>query len=506
MCEMAKPNDPHLFLIKSQQRSFVAFLQKAWPHVTGGELIDWNWHLDAIAYQLERIADSESRRLIVNVPPRNGKSKLISIIWVAFMLGQDPTLNFVCVSYSNELSSKLARDCLSIMQSDWYQALFPATKISRKRSANWDFETTRGGGRLATSVTGTLTGRGGDIIILDDVIKPEEAMSEITRASVNSWYQSTLSSRLNDKNSGAILCVMQRLHEYDLTGMLLEAGGWEHLSLPAICDAQITIPLTRGRMMHRKEGDVLHPEREPLEVLEELKSSMGSMAFSAQYQQDPVPSQGNVFKHDWLCTSPANLDSNGYGEIIQSWDTAIKAGQRHDYSVCITALLRGRDIHILQVWRGRREFPQLLQEVKDQALRFHNPTLLIEDKASGQELIQSLRSENHRGVPLPIPRIPTADKLTRAQGVSSIVEAGQLFLPEDANWLADFKSELLAFPNGRFDDQVDALTQLLEWVRAGWTAPQTLLVGPEAMSLGDYRDLDDYDSDSGEIIDPWSGV
>ncbi|MEM7781525.1 MAG: hypothetical protein AAF697_14145 [Pseudomonadota bacterium] len=141
------------------------------------------------------------------------------------MLGLEPKLNFVCVSYSNELSGKLARDCLSIMESDWYQRLFPATIISRKRSATWDFDTTRGGGRLATSVTGTLTGRGGDIIILDDVIKPEDAMSEALRKNVNDWYQTTLSSRLNDKNSGAILCVMQRLHEYDLTGMLLEAGG-----------------------------------------------------------------------------------------------------------------------------------------------------------------------------------------------------------------------------------------------------------------------------------------
>jgi hypothetical protein len=129
---------------KMQQRSFVAFLQKAWPHVTGGELISWNWHLDAIAHQLERVANGESRRLIVNLPPRNGKSKLISIIWVTLMLGKDPTLNFVCVSYSNELSNKLARDTRSIMQSEWYQRLFPATKLSSKRTANWDFETTRG--------------------------------------------------------------------------------------------------------------------------------------------------------------------------------------------------------------------------------------------------------------------------------------------------------------------------------------------------------------------------
>ncbi|MEO9462355.1 MAG: hypothetical protein ABJ242_06430 [Marinomonas sp.] len=343
------PQNPAELLRAAQRRDFTAFLQRAWPHVTGGELIQWNWHLDAIAYELNRVAGGDSRRLIVNLPPRNGKSKLTSIIWVAYMLGQDPTLGFVCVSYSGELSGKLARDCLSIMQAPWYRELFPRTKISRKRSANWDFETTRGGGRLATSVTGTLTGRGGDIIILDDVIKPDEANSETTRGNVNEWFRSTLASRLNDKSSGAILCVMQRLHEVDLCGMLLEAGGWNHLSLPAIAPEAAQIQLTRSRVHDRKEGDILHPAREDQNVLNELKASMGSGAFAAQYQQDPSPAEGNLFQAGWLKEYGSDFDRTVYGEVIQSWDTAIKTGDSHDYSVCITAMLRGSDIFIIDV-------------------------------------------------------------------------------------------------------------------------------------------------------------
>jgi predicted phage terminase large subunit-like protein len=500
MPDLPNPKEPLLFLAKSQRRSFVAFLQRAWPEVTGGELIQWNWHLDAIVYRLERISGGESRRLIVNLPPRNGKSKLISIIWVAYMLGQDPTLNFVCVSYSNELSGKLARDCLSIMQSGWYQALFPATEISRKRSANWDFETTRGGGRLATSVTGTLTGRGGDIIILDDVIKPEEAMSEVARDNVNNWFRSTLSSRLNDKNSGAIICVMQRLHEYDLSGMLLEAGGWDHLMLPAIAQEDATIALTRGKFHHRKAGDVLHPEREELPVLEELKVAMGSPAFNAQYQQDPVPAQGNIFQASWLKHyNPKEFEKRG--EIIQSWDTAIKTGPTNDWSVCITAAVIGQDIYIINVWRGRLEFPELHKKAIELGLEHWAGTILIEDKASGSQLLQALRSETNSQVSRPLARNPEVDKVTRAAGVSSIVEAGRVHLPTGASWLDEFTRELLTFPNSRFDDQVDAFSQLLARARdiASWREPE--MVGPEVPDPYDYSDFDDVDIDP--YLDAW---
>ena len=278
-------DDPQTLLAGLCRHDFTAFLRKAWPWISGGEPLCWNWHLDAIAHKLDRIECGESRRTLINLPPRNAKSKTISVIWVAWMLGRDPTLNFVCVSYSNELSGKMARDCRAIMDASWYRELFPGTLLSRSRSASFDFETTRGGGRLATSVTGTLTGRGGDIIILDDVIKPEEANSETTRNAVNDWFQSTLASRLNDKATGAILCIMQRLHQYDLSGMLLEKGGWDHLSLPAIATKEESIILARGGVHHRRVDDVLHPEREPLDVLEELKASMGSLAFTAAARQ-----------------------------------------------------------------------------------------------------------------------------------------------------------------------------------------------------------------------------
>lgn len=506
MTPRARPENPAAVLRELRRRDFLAFLERAWPHIHGGELMVHNWHVDALIHRLDLVAAGSSRRLIVNLPPRNGKSIIVSIAWVAWMLGRDPSLSFVCVSYStDQLSAKLARDCLLIMQSAWYRELFPKTVISPKRSAAHDFETTRGGGRLSTSVGGTLTGRGGDIIIIDDVIKPEDAFSETVREAVNEWFRRTLVSRLNDKSSGAIICVMQRLHQYDLCGMLLEGGGWDHLSLPATAEEDEQVSLTRGRIHHRRTGDILHPERESREVLEKQRADMGSIPYEAQYQQAPVPALGNVFKAAWLMTWPDTFDPQGHGEIVQSWDTGIKTGDDNSHSACVTALIKGKQVFIIDVWRGRLEFPDLKAKVITLARLHGAKTLLIEDKASGQQLIQTLRSETNHGVPAPIGRTPDTDKFSRAQGVSSMVEAGQVLLPPEAHWLGEFKAELLGFPSARSDDQVDAFSQLLDWVRQRWSYPTPTLAGPITWSASEgFSDEDEFEEGYPPFDgDPW---
>jgi predicted phage terminase large subunit-like protein len=499
MPEHLRPDNPELLLKELLRRDFAAFARKAWAWISAGEPIAWNWHLDAIAYELQRVARGENLRLIVTIPPRNAKSKMISVIWVAWMLGQDPRLNFIGVSYSNELSGKLARDCQAIIQASWYRELFPRTLISAKRSAAMDFQTTAGGGRLATSVTGTLTGRGGDIIILDDVIKPEEASSETTGNGVNDWYQSTLTSRLNDKASGATILVMQRLHQYDLAGMLLEAGDWHQLKLPAIATEDQAIPLTRGRVYHRRAGELLHPAREPLTVLDGLKAAMGSAAFAAQYQQDPVPATGNIIDGSWFKTfDPAALNL-APGQIIQSWDTASKDNPHNDWSVCVTALVRGKDIYILDVFRRRMQIPELKAAAVALARQHGARVLLIEDQASGTQLIQTLRAESPAQVPSPVPRRPDGEKQSRAMGVTAMIEAGRVHLPLDAAWLAEFTAELLGFPNSRFDDQVDALSQLLEWLRRQDMVNHPLPVGGYLLDvLPRYSDVDDFPDEPAE--------
>lgn len=501
---MTRVDNPTLLLQELMRRDFRAFLRKAFPTIRGGDEISWNWHLDAIAYELDRIDRGENQRLLVTLPPRNLKSIAISVAWVAWMLGRDPRRNFVCISYSNELSGKLARDCLAIMQSGWYRALFPRTILSPKRSASGDFETTRGGGRLATSITGTLTGRGGDILIIDDPIKPDEVYSDTAREAVNNWYRSTLTSRLNDKTSGAIVTVMQRLHENDLAGMLLETPGWRELRLSAIATEDEIIALPRGKMHYRKAGDILHPARESLAILEAQRLAMGSSAFEAQYQQNPLPAVGNMVKAEWLrIYTEADLTEKP-GRIVQSWDTASKDGVHNDYSVCITASIHRNEIRIIDVFRAKLAFPELKQAAIRLAQQYRAGTLLIEDAASGQQLLQVLRNERPRGVPMPISRKPEGDKLSRMAGVSGQIEGGQLLLPEEAPWLAEFKKELLGFPNARHDDQADALTQLMSWgMQWDYGRDHQQILGEGAVL---FVDGEEYHGDGGGSAwddDPW---
>ena len=201
-------------------------------------------------------------------------------------------------------------DCLKIIEARWYQDAFPTTRIARNKSARSNFETTREGGRFSTSVGGTLTGRGGDIIILDDPHKPEDAASEKKRNSVLDWFKSTLLSRLNDPAAGPIILIQQRVHEADLAGYLLEQGGWEHLDLPAIAEEPVRIDLGKRGELVRPEGHLLHPERLPLKLLDHRRNELGSYVFAAQYQQRPAPLGGGIVKWDWFHTygvAPAQI-------------------------------------------------------------------------------------------------------------------------------------------------------------------------------------------------------
>ena len=195
-----------------------------------------NWHIEVIASELERCRRGETKRLIINVPPRSLKSHCASIAFPAFLLGHNPAAQIICASYGQQLADKLAADCRSVLMSRWYQSLFPQTRLASGRQALSDFMTTKQGVRLSTSVGGILTGRGADFIIIDDPLKPEEALSEAQRRSVNDWYDHTLISRLNDKRNGCIILIMQRLHEDDLVGHVQTLENWRVLKFPAIAE------------------------------------------------------------------------------------------------------------------------------------------------------------------------------------------------------------------------------------------------------------------------------
>jgi predicted phage terminase large subunit-like protein len=428
--------------------------------VPGQELL-LNWHLEAITHQLERVRRGETRRLIITLPPHNLKSICASVAFPAFVLGHDPSVRIVCASYAQELTTKHARDCRRVMESTWYKQLFPKTRLDPRKNTESEFETTARGYRMGTSVGGTLTGRGGNLILIDDPMKPAEAMSDTKRAAVAEWYDSTLSSRLDRKTEDAIVLIMQRLHVDDLVGHVLEKGTeWAQLDLPAIAEVAQEVEVGPGRFYHRQADAVLHPDFEPRSVLEVLRADLGSHVFSAQYQQMPVPPEGALIKGKWFRTY-AKVPSPQKGDrIVQSWDTASKVGKTNDYSVGTTWLKRKEDYYLLDVLRVRLEYPELLRKIVSHAKARGTKEVLIEDASSGTSLTQDLRRS---GPFRPIVIKPEKDKAVRLEGQSALIEAGHVLLPESAPWLADFLNELLAFPGGRFDDQVDSFSQFLGW-------------------------------------------
>ena len=444
---------------------FALFVERVFRFLNPqAEYLD-NWHIRVMAAQLDACRRGESRRLIVNVPPRSLKSIVTSVAFPAWLLGHNPSVQILCVSYAQDLSEKLSRDCLQVMQSDWYKELFPRTKLSRSKLSVGEFTTTANGFRKATSVEGVITGRGADFIVIDDPLKPDEAASEILRKRVNAWYGSTLISRQNNKAKGCIVLVMQRLHEEDLAGYVQETEPWDVLRFPAIAEEdEVHVVQTPYRVDRytRRTGEALHPEREPLEALEAIRRSMGTYDFAAQYQQNPNSPTGGIIKRSWLKIIRPELWPDKFDHVIQSWDTANKATELANYSVGITLGIKGKNYFVLDVYRKRHEFPDLVRAV-DQYYQKHQPTIVVvEEAASGVQLIQEM--EARRIYRLKAAK-PEDDKVMRLYAQAAIFEGGYVHLPAGAPWLDDYIRELTSFPGGKYADQVDATTQALAFAR-----------------------------------------
>jgi hypothetical protein len=280
------------------REDFASFVARCFYDLNPQADLAMNWHLEVIAAKLIEVRRGTAKRLIINLLPRHLKSLMASIAFPAWCLGHDPSAQILCVSYGQDLADKFARDCRSIMTSGWYRQLFP-TRLAAPRQAVQELITTRQGYRLATSTGGVLTGRGADIILIDDPLKPEEALSEAQRKAANEWHDHTLYSRLNDKRHGAIVIIMQRLHEDDLVGHVLAQEEWEVLSFPAIAEADEVHQIDTiwgPECFRRRRGEALQPEREALETLERIRRTIGEYNFAGQYQQSPAPLGGGLVK------------------------------------------------------------------------------------------------------------------------------------------------------------------------------------------------------------------
>src|SRR5271170_1512595 len=303
------------------RKDFHTFIQRCFQQLNPRAELQLNWHLEVIAAKLEACRLGKMRRLIINLPPRHLKSLCGSVAFPAWCLGHDPSAQIISVSYAQDLADKSSRECRSVMMSDFYKRIFRTRLSSRKQSVG-EFETTSHGFRFATSVGGVLTGRGGNMIVIDDPLKPDEALSQALRQRVNDWYDGTLYSRLNAKDRDCIILIMQRLHEEDLVGHVLGQEPWEVVSFPAIAEQDeeylIETPLGRQRFT-RRAGDVLHAERESRETLEQTRKTMGDYNFSGQFQQRPAPPGGGLIKQEWFREYAPSERPAQFDLLVQSW-------------------------------------------------------------------------------------------------------------------------------------------------------------------------------------------
>jgi predicted phage terminase large subunit-like protein len=444
---------------------FRAFVDYVFGLLRPGIPFKPNWHIDAMAHKISQVAFGELKRLIIAVPPRHLKSIIASVALPAWYLGHNPSERVVCVSYSAELAKTHANDFRRVVSDPIYQAVFP--KMVLVRETDSEIQTTLRGRRYATSIQGTLTGRGGNLFIIDDPLKPGDAISEVSRERVIEWYRSTLVTRPDDKQAARIMVVMQRIHVEDLVGYLLDNdAGFEVLSLPAVAQSTTTHDLGGGRTHVREKGDLLHPTHEPVEVLREIKKNMGAMLFSAQYQQAPEPAGGKIIKRKML-RYYSELERLPTDRIVLSWDIALSEQEAGDYSACVVLLNRSDLYYVLEVVRGKFPFDKLKDKIIEVKERYGRAaSLVIEESPISHGLIQSLR-EKHINV---VDYKPKGDKEERLISQIDLFEGGSVLLPKDAPWLEEFVSELLSFP-GRHDDQVDALAQGLAWRREAWKPP-----------------------------------
>ena len=350
----------------------MAFTEFAFSVVRPGVRLKRNWHLDAVTYKLAQVAKGYIRRLIITLPPRSLKSLCASVALPAWFLGHYPWERVVVVSYSDFLSRTHANDFRRVVNHPLYQATFPAMRLDR--DTDREITTTERGKRITTSIDGTLTGLGGNLIIIDDPLNLGDAMSDAVRERVIEWYRTTLLSRGDDKTATRIVVVMQRVHQNDLVGYLQEQGGFEVLNLPAIAEQSQTYDLGGGRTYTRQEGELLHPAHEPVEALLELKRDMGPIAFSALYQQRPIPPGGTIIKRKWLTTYD-HIGIQPGDRIVISWDIALSEMESGDYSACVVLLIRNEVFFVLEVVRGRFPFETLkrkVMELKTAVSSFHS--------------------------------------------------------------------------------------------------------------------------------------
>lgn len=459
-------------LREALQNDFSLFIQKVFYTVDPNAEYLHNWHIELIAEYLQACIKGEITRLIINIPPRHMKSISVAVAFPAWLLGHNPSEQIMCASYSNNLSYKHSMDCRAVLNSPWYQDVFPETKLIKDQNTQRKFVTTKRGYRIATSVGSTTTGEGGNFLIVDDPLSADEARSQVMREKANVWFDQTFSSRLNNKKKGVIVIIMQRLHEDDLTGYLLRKGGWEHLCLPLVAEKDSMYQIHNFKH-EQKLGQILHPERIDEAALQKLKNEIGPYGFAGQYQQTPTPTGGGIFERQWIQYYDKIETANMNKYLLV--DPANSKNKKGDYtSMVLIGAHEDGNLYLIDAIRDRLNVSEREYLLFDWHKKY-KPTIVAYEKYGMQVdadwMRKSMEEKNYRFHIQEVGGI--LSKEDRIKRLIRYFYDGKIFMPRFLyktnalgicnNLIDEFiEQEYLTFPCGLHDDMLDALSRICD--------------------------------------------
>lgn len=417
-------------------------------------LLDWYNHKLDPSY-VQRI-----QNLVINVPPGSLKSRVVSVCTPAWMWTICPSWRAIFLSANPRVALRDSVYCRDVVESDWYQKKFcPDWELRGDNNSKSSFWNTKGGVRSAFGFNSRITGDRGDAIFWDDPHDAQEVLSDTIRQGVIDRWDSAIRNRVNDLKSSIRIGIMQRLHTDDLAGHVLKQSGWAHLCIPQEFEKKVA-PTPLAWVDPRTEpGELMFPERFPTEVLAQEKEALGSYGYAGQHQQRPAPLEGGMFNRSWW--KYYKIAPDDFDLVIQSWDCTFKDTKQSDFVVGQVWGKRGGQFYLLDQVRDRMDISATMNAIRALSAKYPQCSAkLIEDKANGPAVISLLERE----IPGLIPIEPNGGKVVRAVAIAPFVEAGNVFLPENASWVSDYVQEFSIFPNGSHDDQVDSTSQAINWL------------------------------------------
>ncbi|MCB2186271.1 MAG: phage terminase large subunit [Deltaproteobacteria bacterium] len=446
--------------------SLFHFTRAAWPVVEGGRKFKANWHHRAICDHLEAVTRGEITRLIINVPPRSTKSTIVSVMWPAWVWIKEQNKQFLTGSHAAPLAIRDALKTRRLVNSPWYQKRWPQVQFTGDQNQKTRYELKGGGHRIIFGMGSGVIGEGGDYLVIDDPHPGKDGMwSEANRRAAAESYDQELSTRLNDPENSAVVIIMQRLHQNDLSGhvMAKEPGRWVHLRLPMEFEPEDPCCTVLGFRDPRTEpGEILQPERFSPAWLAAQKRLLGTYGVAGQLQQRPAPMEGGIIQIGWFRRYRELPSRDQWIEVVQFWDTAQKANELLNCPWVCGTWIQTRDnrLYLKDVYRQWMDYPTGKRMAVSLWDRERPQAVVIEDKSTGSSLIQEVRGK----IPV-LPFEPEGDKVTRLATESPAIEAGTVWLPESAPWLPDFETELGSFPASATMDQADMLSMALKFFR-----------------------------------------